>query len=248
MHTVTLRILSILAALASPALLVAQSASFQLVFHGQKAGSASYRISPTQSGFDSKTMIRVSTPGIDYALSKTEQLTPARQLVHADLNAVVNQQAVHVIAATEDATLHLKVSAGGRTTSTDLVSYPQAVLLPDFDPGALENLLQLAAAHNNRDLWAILPKQAGSLEAVQLATCSDESGTLEGRTIAVHHLIATIAGAKADLFSGPENQLLQAELPQQGFALVRTGFVLTPPAKPIVPPSTDEGASSTPQP
>ena len=45
-----------------------------------------------------------------------------------------------------------------------------------------------------------------------------------------------IAGANTDLFSGPENQLLQAELPQKGFALVRKGFVLKPPAKPIVPP------------
>jgi len=53
--------------------------------------------------------------------------------------------------------------------------------------------------------------------------------------VVVHHLVATIAGANTDLFSGPENQLLQAELPQAGFALVRKGFVLTPPAKPIAP-------------
>jgi hypothetical protein len=55
--------------------------------------------------------------------------------------------------------------------------------------------------------------------------------------VVVHHLVATIAGAKTDLFSGPANQLLQAELPQQGFALVRKGFVLTPPAKPGAPPA-----------
>jgi hypothetical protein len=53
----------------------------------------------------------------------------------------------------------------------------------------------------------------------------------------VHHLVATIAGSPTDLFSGPENQLLQAELPQKGFALVRKNFVLTPPAKPIAPPA-----------
>jgi hypothetical protein len=29
--------------------------------------------------------------------------------------------------------------------------------------------------------------------------------------------------------------LLQAELPQEGFALVRKGFVLKPPAKPVAP-------------
>jgi hypothetical protein len=51
----------------------------------------------------------------------------------------------------------------------------------------------------------------------------------------VHHVVATISGANTDLFFGPESQLLQAELPQAGFALVRKGFVLKPPAKPIVP-------------
>jgi hypothetical protein len=112
---------------------------------------------------------------------------------------------------------------------------PGAVFLPDFDPGALETLLALAVANNNRDLWAILPKNAGTIESVQLATYSDEQGTLDGRAIAVHHLVATIAGANTDLFSGPGNQLLQAELPQAGFALVRKGFVLKPPAKPIMP-------------
>ena len=88
---------------------------------------------------------------------------------------------------------------------------------------------------NNRGLWAILPKNAGSIEPVQLATYADQEGTLDGKPIVVHHLVATIAGANTDLFSGPENQLLQAELPQKGFALVRKGFVLKPPAKPCRP-------------
>jgi hypothetical protein len=113
--------------------------------------------------------------------------------------------------------------------------HPAAVFLPDFDPGALETLLALAVAGNNGDLWAIIPKQSGSqigsIQAIQLATYADEKGTLDGKPVIVHHLVAMIAGAATHLFSGPENQLLQAELPQQGFALVRKGFVLTPPAK-----------------
>ena len=80
-------------------------------------------------------------------------------------------------------------------------------------------------------LWAIIPKKSGSIEPVQLATYADEQGTLDGEPIAVHHLVATIAGARTDLFSGPDNRLLQAELPQEGFALVRNEFVLKPPAR-----------------
>ena len=65
---------------------------------------------------------------------------------------------------------------------------------------------------------------------VVLATYADEQGTQDGKPITVHHLVATIAGGRTDLFSGPENQLMQAELPQAGFALVRKGFVLAAPA------------------
>lgn len=246
MRTVTFRVLSSLVALVSPALLAAQSASFQLAFHGQKVGTASYRIAPAKNGFTSESTIRAATQGVDYALSKNEQLGANRQLRHADLNAVVNGQAVHVVADADAAAVHLKISAGGRTTSTDLAAHALAVLLPDFDPGALENLLQLAAGHNNRGLWAILPKQAGLAEAVELATYPDEKGTLDGRDLIIHHLTATIAGVRAELFSGPENQLLQAELPQQGFALIRTGFVLTPPARPIAAPD-QSGSETSPQ-
>jgi hypothetical protein len=133
-----------------------------------------------------------------------------------------------------------------------LALHPDAVFLPDFDPGALETLLALAVTHNNRGLWAIIPKQAGdqagSISPIQLATYADEQGTLDCKPIVAHHLVATIAGGKTDLFSGPENQLLQAELQQQGFALVRKGFVLTPPARPTAPPpSQPQAAPAAPQ-
>ena len=76
-------------------------------------------------------------------------------------------------------------------------------MMPDFDPGALETLLALAVEHNNRDLWVIIPRKAGSIEPVQLATYANEQGTLDGKPIPVHHLIATIAGAKIDTLRQP---------------------------------------------
>jgi len=41
------------------------------------------------------------------------------------------------------------------------------------------------------------------------------------------------------------NQLLQAELPQAGFVLIRKGFELKPPTKPIVPMGGDEAAPTS---
>jgi hypothetical protein len=213
----------------------AQDAAFTVSRNGEPVGTASFHITASADGYDSSSVVRVAMQGLDYALSKSEELSSANELKHVQLSATVNDQAVNVTAAPDSAQLLMNISANGRSSTTRLEAHNVAVFLPDFDPGALETLLALAVTHNNRDLWAIVPKQAGSVMPISLATYADEQGTLDGKPIVVHHLVATISGANTDLFFGPETQLLQAELPQAGFALVRKGFVLKPPAKPIVP-------------
>ena len=215
----------------------AQSGSFVISQHGHPVGTARFNFTSTPHGYSSTSVVRVAMQGLDYALSKTEALSPDNLLRHVQLSATVNGSAVNVAAAPDAAQFLINISANGRSSTTRLAFHPGSVFLPDFDPGALETLLALAVTRNSSRLWAIIPKQAGSIESIQLATFADEQGTLDGKPIPVHHLVATIAGAATDLFSGPENQLLQAELPQQGFALVRKGFILTPPAKPGAPPS-----------
>jgi hypothetical protein len=240
----------LLAGLLATASAPAQSGSFIISQHGHPVGTAAFTFTATPHGYTSTSVVRVAMQGLDYALSKTELLSPANRLRHVQLSATVNGSAVNVIAAPESNTaapqILINISANGRSSTTRFDPHPAALFLPDFDPGALETLLALAVTQNNRGLWAILPKQSprldGSLQPasiapIQLATYADQQGTLDGKPVLVHHLIATIDGEVTDLFSGSENQLLQAELPQQGFALVRKGFILTPPAKPGAPPA-----------
>jgi hypothetical protein len=215
----------------------AQSGDFTISQHGKPVGTAAFHFTATPHGYDSTSVVRVAMQGLNYALSKTERLSAANRLIHVQLSATVNNSTVTVTAAPDTAQILLNISANGRSSTTHLDSHPATVFLPDFDPGAIETLLALGVSQNNRGLWAILPKQAGSIAPIQLATYADEQGSLDGKSIVVHHLVATIASAVTDLFSGPENQLLQAELPQRGFALVRKGFVLTPSAKPGAPPT-----------
>jgi hypothetical protein len=211
------------------------SGSFEIAQNGHAVGTASFKLNATPKGFDSTSLVKVAMEGLDYALSKNEELTPGNEIEHIQLSAIVNGEAVSMVVKPDSTQILMNISARGKSSTTRLDAHKAAVFLPDFDPGALETLLTLAAVHNNRDLWAIVPKEAGTIEPVQLATYADQEGTLNGKHIAVHHMVVTIAGAKTDLFSGPGNHLLQAELPQEGFALVRKGFVLTPPAKPGAP-------------
>ena len=217
----------------APAL--AQTASFLVSQNGHTIGTASYTFSARDGGFDSSSMVKVQMQGLDYSLSKTERQNSAHGLEHVVLSGVLNGSAVSVVGKPDGAYFLLNTSANGRSSTARLDGHSEAVFLPDFDPGALETLLDVALAQNNLGLWAILPKEAGSVVPITLATYPDEQGTLDGKPIAVHHLQASFASGQAELFAGPHNGLLQAELPQEGFALVRTGFVLTPPKKPIVP-------------
>jgi hypothetical protein len=218
----------------APVYAAAQSGEFEVAQNGHTVGTANFQFTATKDGYDSTSLVKVKMEGLDYSLSKDEQLSAANQLQHAIVSATVNGEAVNVVAAPDAAQLLLNISAGGKSSTTRLEAHTGAVFMADFDPGALETLLALAVTQNNRDLWAILPKEAGSIEPVRLATYPDQEGTLEGKPIAVHQLEATIAGANTELFSGPDNQLLQAELPQAGFALIRKGFQLKPSARPIV--------------
>ena len=236
---------------------MAQAGSFIIAQHGTQVGTATVTFSSNPKGLETTSLIRVAMKGLTYNLSKTEELSPANHLRHVQLSATVNNSAVNITAAPEAAQTLINISANGRSSATRLALHAAAVFLPDFDPGAFDTLLALAAARNNRDLWAILPKQSGSAAAsevpILLTTYADEQGTLDGKPVEAHHLVATIAGARTDLFSGPQDQLLQAELPQQGFAVIRKGFVLTPPAKagapPVAPPQqAPRPASQPPQP
>jgi hypothetical protein len=224
----------------------AQSGAFEIAQNGQTVGSASFQFTATKDGYDSTSVVKVAMQGLDYALSKNEQLSAANQLQHAILSATVNGEAVSVVAAPDAAQLLLNISANGKSSTARLDAHAGAVFLPDFDAGALETLLALAVTQNNRALWAIVPKKAGSIDPVQLATYPDQEGTLDAKPITVHHLVATIAGANTELFSGPENQLLLAELPQAGFALIRKGFQLNPPAKPVVPIGGEDAVPAAP--
>ena len=225
-----------------PAHAMPQSGSFIIAQHGKPVGTATVTFSADPKGYDTTSVVRVAMQGLNYNFSKTERLSTANQLRHVQLSATVINSAVNLTAAPDAAQILLNVSANGKSSTTRLASHPGAVFLPDFDPGAFDTLLALAVTQNNRGLWAIIPKKSGTQDAsilpVQLATYADLDGTLDGKPVTVHHIEATIGVAKSELFSGPENQLLQVELPQQGFALVRKGFVLTPPAKPGAPPAT----------
>lgn len=230
----------IFAGLALPGLAVfaagASAQSFQVSQNGKSVGTASLSLKQGGSGWDATSGTKIDMPGLKYSFNQTQMLDGGFHLTSVQLKGSVNGTAVSVNAAPQGQQFALKINANGQVTNTPLAFHRSAVFLPDFDPAGLQVLLNLGAANNNRDLWALIPKQAGSVAALRVATKADEQGTLDGQAIAVHHLTVTQDTSTTEIFSGPSNELLQAEWTDEGFALVRQGFKLTPPKRPNAAP------------
>jgi hypothetical protein len=226
--------------------------SFTVSQNGKNVGTASLSLKQSNGGFDSTSGAKIDMPGLKYSFNENALLGSGYHLLKVNLTGSVNGTSATVNTAPQSESgagqqFLMTITANGKTTNTPLAFHPRSVFLPDFDPGALQTLLNLGAAGNNANLWALIPKQAGSVAALHLVTNADMQGTLNGQPTIVHHLTLTNGSDKTELFSGPANELLQAEWSDEGFAMVRQGFKLTPPARaPAPPPAPAQPAGQAP--
>jgi hypothetical protein len=224
----------------------ANAQSFILSQNGKSVGTASLGVKQTGSGFASTSGAKIDMPGLKYNFTEIATLDGSYRLTSVQLNGSVNGTTAVVSAAPAGQQFVMKIN--GTASTSPLPFHPLTALVPDFDPGGLQAVLNLGAAHNNRDIWALIPKQTGSISALRITTKMDEQGTLDGNAVAVHHFsIASDAGT-SEVYSGPSNQLLQAEWTDEGFALVRQGFKLTPPKRPNAAPPAAPKQPATQQP
>ncbi len=200
--------------------------------NGKTVGSATLSVNAAADGLRITSSTKIAMTDLNYSFSATQSLDSAYRLRNIQLNGLVNGTAATVSAAQQGQNIQVKMSGNGKGSDTPLAMHPYAVFWPDFDPGALQIMVNLGAAHNNRDLWAIIPKQTGSIVPLKIVTNADEQGTVNGQPVTVHHLTVSFDTGGAEVFSGPANELLQADWTDEGFALVRQGFKLSPSARP----------------
>jgi hypothetical protein len=249
MNRIGRAMLMVTAGVVAAGLLAAQlhAQSFTISQNGKAVGTASLSLKQANGGFDATSGAKIDMPGLKYNFNETQTLDGGYHLTSVQLKGSVNGTAATVNTVPQGQQFLMKINANGQVTNTPLQYHPQAVFYPDFDPGSLQVLLNLGAAHNNRDLWALVPKQSGSVAALRVATKADEQGALDGRAVAVHHLTVSQDTSTIELFSGPANELLQAEWTDEGFAMVRQGFKLTPPKRPNAAPPAQPKQPAQPQ-
>jgi hypothetical protein len=197
-------------------------------------GSATVSLTPSGSGFSLTSGVKIQMQDLSYSFTQTAALDSGLQLSSSQLSGLINGTAVTVRTTREGQQFQMTINANGQVTHQPLAAHPGSILLPDFDPGALTLALRLNTASG---LFALIPKQTGLESAFTRTSNPDQQGTLNGRSMVVRHYTFTSDVGKIEVFASTSNELLQAEWPDQAFALVRQGFRLTPPAHAPAPPA-----------
>jgi hypothetical protein len=232
--------------------------SYTIEQSGKKLGTASYTIQNASNKYLVTSTGKVVDNKFSYAFSNTQKLDTSLNLITDQLSGVVSGKAVS-FNATSDPTgrqFKLNISANG-TQQTNAVDRNQnTALLTDLDPAGYMLLAQIAI-RNPSHSWGLIPKENGFLVPVTFSAQPDQQGRLNGQSVPVKYVSAAVSSQNAitvELFYSPDGQLLEADLPQQNFYVIRDGFKLEhrpkPPAPPHgqAPPPQDQQQGQTQQP
>ena len=221
--------------------------SFLVSQNGQSVGSATLSWARSGTGYGITSNASINMKGLNLSFSETGYLGPHLNLHSMQLNGQVNGTPVTVGAQSSNGQYQVQMFANGQRTQTPLPFHSRTVFFPDFDPAGLQAMLRLGAAYDNAHIWALIPKQSGSMAPMQITTDADMQGTLNGSAIPVHHYTVNVNGGTIEVFSNRSGDLLQAEWTQEGFAMVRQAFILTPPQRPLGTPPPPPPPQSTQQ-
>jgi hypothetical protein len=220
--------------------LIPGTASYKIEQNGKMLGAASYTVQSTPKTYLITSTGKMTLGKFSYAFSNTQKLDTALNLITDQLSGVVNGKAVSFHAASDSTgrQFQLDISANGQKQQNSVDRDQNTVLLTDLDPAAYMLLTQVAL-RNPKDAWGLIPKENGFLVPVKFTSLEDTKAAYNGQTMMVHHTSAAISTQNAitvELFYSSDGQLLEADLPEQNFDVIRDGFRLIHRPKPPAPP------------
>ena len=132
----------------------------------------------------------LSLQNTKYSFSGSGSLDRDLSILQENLNGIVNGSAVTFAVHPSGGNFVIEISADGRSYRNSLNRPAQTVFFPDFDLAAYDILLNLAARHPGTPISALIPKQTGILSTATLAPQADVQGTLNGKALTLHHILA----------------------------------------------------------
>ena len=226
----------------TPVQLPSGSAHF-VIYQGDKSvGSADRTIQATPAGYAITSQGKMSLSKFNYSFTNTQHLDHALNLVSDQITGTVNGSPV-TFTAHADPTgrqFQININANGKQTQNTVDRHQHLVLLADLDPAAY-TLLTHVGLDNPPTSWILIPKEQGFLVPSTYSRDSSLRGRLNGTQVDVQHLTVVVGESNpisVELFYGRDGDVLEADLPEQNFFVVRDGFKLIDRPKPTIPHGT----------
>lgn len=214
------------------------------IFQGDKVvGSSQYTVTPTTAGYTVTSQGNLRLSKFSYDFNSTQYLDHMLNLVSDRITGTVNGAAV-TFAINSDTTgrqFNINVNAKGQDQQNTIDRHQHLALVPDLDAAGYM-LLARVGLENPQVSWALIPKETGLLVPTVYNHDASVRGLLNGRNIDVEHTTVEVSAQNAinvELFYTAAGQLLEADLPQQNFYVVRDGFKLVNRPK-FAPPRSPE--------
>lgn len=214
------------------------------VFQGDKVvGSSQYTVTPTAAGYTIVSQGDLRLTKFSYNFTSTQYLDHALNLVSDQITGTVNGSPVTFTVNTDSTGEHflVHVNAKGQTQQNTIDRHQYLALMPDLDAAGYM-LLARIGLENPQDSWVLIPKETGLLVPTVYDRDASVQEQLNGHAITVEHTTVEVSAQNAvnvELFYMRNGQLMEADLPQQNFYVVRDGFRMTNRPK-FAPPRSPE--------
>lgn len=216
----------------------------------KSVGSSEYTVMPTAAGYTITSHGDLHLSKLSYSFENSQNLDHMLNLVSDQITGSVNGSPV-TFTVKADATgrqFNISVNAKGKETQNTVDRHQHLALLPDLDAAGYMLLMQIGL-ENPQVSWALIPKENGLLVPTIYTPDAGVRGRLDGREVEVEHTSVSVSAQNAisvELFYDQRGRLLEADLPEQNFYVVRNGFKLTNRPK-FAPPRAPEGAEPPPE-
>lgn len=198
---------------------------------GKNVGSADCTVNVVPGGYQISSHGDLKLTKLNYSFTNDDRLDSQLNIVRDQLTGTVNGSQVTFSLSSDPSGRQFQVNivASGKTTNNTFDRHQHTVLLPDLDPAAYLAMAHFALAHPPTT-WIVIPKQTGLLLPAQYDAQPDVKGTFHGQPVDVHHVSVVISeenGFTVEVYYTSEGALLEADLPEQNFYVIRDDFKLT---------------------
>lgn len=229
--------------------LPAGTVNYTIYQQDKSVGSSEYTVIPTGAGYTVTSRGDLHLSKLNYSFENSQNLDHMLNLVSDQITGTVNGSPV-TFTVKSDPTgrqFDINVNAKGKDTQNTIDRHQHLALLPDLDAAGYMLLTQIGL-QNPQVSWALIPKENGLLVPTIYTPDASVRARMDGHEIEVQHTSVSISAQNAisvELFYDHGGRLLEADLPQQNFYVVRNGFKLTNRPK-YAPPRAPEGSGPPP--